>query len=535
MGASRSTAAPVHQLPWVLATTLAVVGLPMLLVSALRASDVLTSMPILVGVGMIASIGTSQLGAVCWAASSRAGDTVFGDLMLWGWLRRRRSDRQIASASALFAPRAKGMQRKSADVRRHQRMLQQLATTLEARDPATQGHSRRVARHAAAIAKRMGLPPDEVAKIRAGAALHDVGKISTPVSLLNKPGKLTDEEFAVIQQHPIVGAEAVASLGDEALVGIVRHHHERIDGRGYPDGLKGDAIPIGARIVAVADTFDAVTSPRPYRSAKRHRDALLVLDAVAGTQLDTDAVGAFRSYYSGLRGLAFWALALNGPRQLLTSLFDQAKLGHLQVTGAATAATVATVVAGGVALHSSNALPDPAKQPQASSSGVLAPASSDLVSVSSGHSSNATHRSSNEAGSRHRGTPHGAVASRHEAGAGENARGTGGPRSGADGSVTSTRGTDSPAASTTATSPPAATRGNSGKAEPVSHVRSAAHAVHSVVHTAVAPVRHSGAVKSVTKTVGSATAAVHAVVPETPPAADAVTVPVQAEAIGLNK
>ena len=106
----------------------------------------------------------------------------------------------------------------------------------------------------------------------------------------------------------------------------------------------------------------------------------MVLDAVAGTQLDADAVRAFRSYYSGLRALAFWAFALNGPRQLLVSLFDQAKLGGVQVTGAATAATVATVVAGGVAVHSATNASDPARAPEALSSGLLAPSSSKLVS-----------------------------------------------------------------------------------------------------------------------------------------------------------
>lgn len=528
MGPAQSTTAPTHQLPWVVGMTIAVVGFPMLLVSSLRTTGVLTSTPILIVIGILVSVAASQLGAMYWASSSRAGDTVFGDLMLWGWLRRRRSDRQIASASALFAPKiaaAKSARQEAVDVKGRQRILQQLATTLEARDPATQGHSRRVARHAAAIAKALGLPDDEVAKIRVGAALHDVGKISTPVSLLNKPGKLTDEEFAVIQQHPVVGAEAVASLGDNELVGIVRHHHERIDGRGYPDGLKGDEIPLGARIVAVADTFDAVTSPRPYRSAKRHRDALLVLDAVAGTQLDADVVRAFRSYYSGLRALTFWAFALNGPRQLLVSLFDQAKLGGVQMTGAATAATVATVVAGGVAVHSATTPSEPARAPEALSSGLLAPSPSKLVSDTIKKAPTA-HRVARDSP---RAVRHSTVAS--------NGRARGVGRQFDSAGAAAARPTSSPASSnasatagsTSSTPSTTTTSGRSG-----SHSASILHKTSSTVRTATATVTHQSAVSAAGQAGGSATAAAHAVVPDIPPAPNVVDVPDQANAVGLE-
>jgi hypothetical protein len=131
---------------------------------------------------------------------------------------------------------------------------------------------------------------------------------------------------------------------------IVRHHHERLDGAGYPDGLSGDRIPLGARIIAVADTFDAITSTRPYRSALRHKVALALLAEEAGSQLDPDAVRAFRSYYSGHRPVAAWALALNGPRQLLASLVGEAKLA-----GTVTAATLATVAAGGAVIPPAHA------------------------------------------------------------------------------------------------------------------------------------------------------------------------------------
>lgn len=239
-------------------------------------------------------------------------------------------------------------------------LLKRLAGALESRDPYTHGHSRRVARHAAATAKRMGLPREQVARIRTAASVHDIGKLETPTEIVRKPGRLSEEEFAVVKRHAAAGAELVGGLGDEELTRIVRHHHERIDGNGYPDGLAGDRIPIGARIVAVADTFDAVTSTRPYRAARRHREALELLSAEAGAQLDPDAVRAFRAYYSGLRPTALSALALNGPRQLFASLADQLRLGGATVAAKGAAVTAVALGVGSVAVHSPQANGDPA-------------------------------------------------------------------------------------------------------------------------------------------------------------------------------
>jgi putative nucleotidyltransferase with HDIG domain len=188
------------------------------------------------------------------------------------------------------------------------RELDRLAAGLDRRVTGSAGHSRRVALYAAGVAKRMGLSPQRVARIRRAGALHDIGKAHTPAEIVNKPGPLSDEEFAVVRRHAMVGGWIVARLGDEELAAIVRHHHERLDGAGYPDGLAGDEIPLGARIVAVADTFDALASSRPYRPAKHSDEALELLEAEAGAQLDPDAVTAFRGYYSrhaGLRRVVF--------------------------------------------------------------------------------------------------------------------------------------------------------------------------------------------------------------------------------------
>jgi HD-GYP domain-containing protein (c-di-GMP phosphodiesterase class II) len=181
------------------------------------------------------------------------------------------------------------------------RILRRLTAGLEVRVPGSAGHSRRVSRYAAGIARQMGLPREQVARVRRAAAVHDIGKLEMPARIVNKPGPLDADEFALVKRHAEAGERMVAGLGDEELTAIVRHHHERLDGSGYPDGLTGEEIPLGARIVAVADTFDALTSVRPYRSASRHRDALVLLSAEAGAQLDPDAVRAFCDYYTGPR------------------------------------------------------------------------------------------------------------------------------------------------------------------------------------------------------------------------------------------
>jgi putative nucleotidyltransferase with HDIG domain len=171
------------------------------------------------------------------------------------------------------------------------------------------GHMRRVARYAAGTARHLGLPREEVERVRRAAAVHDIGKLETPAAIINKPAALSDEEIAAIRRHAVAGERIIARLGDPELAAIVRHHHERVDGGGYPDGLAGDEIPLGARIVATADTFDAITSERAYRSARSHREALELIDAEAGTQLDPEVVAAFHGYYASPLAAFLRALA----------------------------------------------------------------------------------------------------------------------------------------------------------------------------------------------------------------------------------
>ncbi len=183
--------------------------------------------------------------------------------------------------------------------------VQMLARALEAKDAYTRGHSIRVSQYAVATAARLGFAGPGLDGIRLGGELHDIGKIGTRESVLHKPSCLTPEEFKQITEHPVLGERMLSPLAHESpdVLRIVRSHHERLDGRGFPDGLRGEKIPIEARIVAVADSFDAMTTRRPYREARPPDDALRELRRVAGTQLDPQAVEAFVAAFPDPREL----------------------------------------------------------------------------------------------------------------------------------------------------------------------------------------------------------------------------------------
>src|SRR6185312_7339028 len=152
--------------------------------------------------------------------------------------------------------------------------VQMLARALEAKDAYTRGHSIRVSQYAVATASMMGFDGGQIDGIRLGGELHDIGKIGTREAVLHKAGSLTADEFRQITEHPVLGERMLAPLAHESpdVLRIVRSHHERLDGRGFPDGLRGEKIPIEARIVAVADSFDAMTTRRPYRESRPAQD-----------------------------------------------------------------------------------------------------------------------------------------------------------------------------------------------------------------------------------------------------------------------
>jgi putative nucleotidyltransferase with HDIG domain len=166
---------------------------------------------------------------------------------------------------------------------------------LEARDQYTAGHSRRVMEYSRSVGQRMKLAKQDIEDLKRSALLHDIGKIGVPDMVLKKQTKLTDEEYAIIKSHPETGAAILKYIKSfKDLVPAVYHHHERFDGEGYPDGVKGTAIPMHARIIAIADTFDAMTSSRPYRKkALSFRTALSELERNKGVQFDPDIADIF--------------------------------------------------------------------------------------------------------------------------------------------------------------------------------------------------------------------------------------------------
>ena len=169
-----------------------------------------------------------------------------------------------------------------------------LAAAIDGKDPYTRGHSERVSRISTAIAQRLGLPEDECEKIRISALLHDVGKIAIDDNILKKPAALTDDEFLIMKQHPQKGYKFMSQIAamKEFLPGMYMHH-EMVNGQGYPQGLKGDEIPLMGKIVAVADTFDAMTTDRPYQQAMKFEDAVARIQSFVGTRYDSVVVDAF--------------------------------------------------------------------------------------------------------------------------------------------------------------------------------------------------------------------------------------------------
>ena len=282
-----------------------------------------------------------------WEKRPGSEDLLFSELMIWGFLHRWRTQRRLASALDVLGPMSQ-TQRRVVDglsTKERAKHLERLVTGMETRDPYLHGHSRRVARHSWMIARRMGLSGAEVARIRTAAAIHDVGKVKTPKTVLHKTGRLTDAEYEVIKKHPGDGAMMAAVLGDPELTSMVRHHHERLDGTGYPDGMSGEEISLGARIIAVADTFDAITSKRPYRPASPHKRAIDILRDEAGARLDAAVVRAFCGHYAGRRPLVLWSFVAGLPERVVSWLGGSVA----SVASAAKVIAVAALVGGAAA------------------------------------------------------------------------------------------------------------------------------------------------------------------------------------------
>ena len=202
----------------------------------------------------------------------------------------------------------------------HLRTIEALALAIEAKDETTGEHLQRVRVYAMELAKELGLSEDETEALRAASVLHDIGKLAVPEHIISKPGKLTPEEFEKMKIHPIVGAEILEQVDfPYPVVPIVRAHHEKWDGSGYPNGLAGEAIPIGARILAAVDCLDALASDRQYRKALPLDDAMAKVVSEAGTSFDPKVVAILQRRYVELEKLAN-EQPLQAPPKLSTDI-----------------------------------------------------------------------------------------------------------------------------------------------------------------------------------------------------------------------
>jgi putative nucleotidyltransferase with HDIG domain len=184
--------------------------------------------------------------------------------------------------------------------------VEALASAIDAKDPYTFGHSNRVARFSMVICEELGMSRKEVRQVELAAILHDIGKIGTPESILQKPGKLTPEEILIIREHPVKGALILSNISElRDVITWIRHHHEWYDGNGYPDRIAGDEIPLQARVIAVADCFDAMTSDRPYRKGMTADVAIGKMEECSGSQFDPHILRVFKTGCEGGR-LSFY-------------------------------------------------------------------------------------------------------------------------------------------------------------------------------------------------------------------------------------
>jgi HD-GYP domain-containing protein (c-di-GMP phosphodiesterase class II) len=199
--------------------------------------------------------------------------------------------------AAILAPTLQNARLWAAQRRQFVTMATVLAEALEKRDPYTGGHVRRVVSYSVMLGKEMGLDAEALRDLWLAATLHDIGKIGVPDRILGKPAPLDADEVEIMKRHTVFGAEIVTPLSNPQVLLGVRSHHERLDGQGYPDGLTDPEIPLGARIIAVADTFDAMTTSRPYRTELPLEQAAAEIIAASGTQLCPRVVAAFRSLF----------------------------------------------------------------------------------------------------------------------------------------------------------------------------------------------------------------------------------------------
>jgi len=283
-------------LPQAVVATIGVAILPVVVVFAVLSAGMPEPQVLLAtALGLALSCGAAAVGTALWIKRPESVDVAFGELMLWRFFRRHRAEQTIEEGVDTLRLAPDGTPTAPLEAGAHFEVLQKLTEALETKDPYTHGHSRRVERHVYRTAMAMGLARREIEELRLAAAVHDVGKIRVPDRVLRKPGSLTLEERQVVREHVTVGAALVAEADVPRVTQAVLHHHECWNGTGYPDHLAHGDIPLFARIIAVADAYDAMTSARPYKAGVGRRAAIDALREGAGEQFDPHIVEAFIS------------------------------------------------------------------------------------------------------------------------------------------------------------------------------------------------------------------------------------------------
>ena len=330
-----------------LAATAAVILIPVFIVFGLMAL-LEPDPPVLLAavVAVALAIAVMVVGNALWSRRAASSDIGFAELMLWRWARRRHAEDELVHGARLLGLDRSGQPIDDVRITAEEQLqvLKDLTAALESKDPYTHGHSQRVERHSYRTAAALGLAADDIEDLRKAAALHDVGKIRVPDRILRKAGPLSPDERIVVEEHAVVGAWMVSSVGNADVIAAVRHHHERFDGTGYPDGLSGTDIPLYARVIAVADAYDAITSTRPYRASAGREEAVEALRASAGTHFDPDIVETFvQSLPSRIPVAAGLFVLFGGPGRVARQVamwFRRLGAGSLTPAAGATGAAI---------------------------------------------------------------------------------------------------------------------------------------------------------------------------------------------------
>ena len=349
--------------PFAVIATLGVILLPLLAVLVLAEVGLPEPEALAAAiVCVVLSIGAAAIGTSIWTRRNESIDVAFGELMLWRFLRRHKAERTIDEGAVVLGLGPDWSPSNGyidVDPGRALDTLHRLTVALEAKDPYTHGHSRRVERHVHRTAMAMGLTSDEIRELRTAASLHDVGKIRVPSQILRKPEALDESETRLMRDHVHVGAAMVAPAATPEVTNAILHHHENWNGTGYPMGLAHTEIPVFARIIAVADTYDALTSARPYKSGCSRREAIDVLRRGAGVQFDPDVVDAFISTLPAALPAVSALLVFVQPERLARRVVAWSRasgVGSLS-TGAVAAGSAAAVITAGVLVPGGAGLP----------------------------------------------------------------------------------------------------------------------------------------------------------------------------------